>query len=265
VTELHEAQLDGLPVAWRSANGAPVLYVHGVPDSSAIWTPFLERGGGVAVDLPGFGRSLKTADFPYSIAGFERFLKRFIEHVELDRFALVVHDWGAAALAFAQGLPERLTRLVIIDGVPLLPGYRWHRIARAWRTPLLGELMMGSTTPRLARLVLRGANAAPLPDEHLQTMLAHFDHGTQRAILKLYRSAPPPVLAAAGERLGGIEAPALVIWGELDPYIPSRFADDYASALGGEAEVLHVSRAGHWPWYDRPDLIERVVEHVAGQ
>ena len=37
-----------------------------------------------------------------------------------------------------------------------------------------------------------------------------FDHGTQRAILKLYRSADPDVLARAGERLGEVRCPALV-------------------------------------------------------
>ena len=54
-------------------------------------------------------------------------------------------------------------------------------------------------------------------------MLDHFDQGTQRAILRLYRSSPPDVLAAAGERLGELDVPALVVWGTRDPYIPARF------------------------------------------
>ena len=89
-------------------------------------------------------------------------------------------------------------------------------------------------------------------------MLSHFDQGTQRAILRLYRASPPEVLAAAGGALARIRAPGLVLHGERDPYVPARFADGLAAALG-DAEVEHVSGAGHWPWLDRPELIERVA------
>ena len=49
-----------------------------------------------------------------------------------------------------------------------------------------------------------------------------FDPGTQRAILRLYRTSPPEALAAAGARLGTIAAPALVLHGADDRYIPAR-------------------------------------------
>ena len=67
----HHEDIDGQPIFWRSApgEGAPVLYVHGVPTSSDDWVPFLERTGGLAPDLPGFGRSSKRGDLDYSIAG----------------------------------------------------------------------------------------------------------------------------------------------------------------------------------------------------
>ena len=97
-----------------------------------------------------------------------------------------------------------------------------------------------------------------MPDAWLDETLAHFDQGTQRAILRLYRSSPPDRLAAAGRDLGRLTCPALVVWGEHDPYIPPRFAAAYAQALGGPAEVLSLPDAGHWPWLDRPDLVETI-------
>jgi pimeloyl-ACP methyl ester carboxylesterase len=87
----------------------------------------------------------------------------------------------------------------------------------------------------------------------------HYDQGTQRAILQLYRSAPADALAAAGLDLGTLTCPALVVWGEGDRYIPARFADAYAAALGGETAVLHVPGAGHWPLQERPDAADAVV------
>ncbi|HZL47826.1 MAG TPA: alpha/beta hydrolase, partial [Solirubrobacteraceae bacterium] len=235
----NTGDLSGQPVFWRSApppasstngssaadeapTGAPPLYLHGVPTNSDDWLGFLERSGGIAPDLPGFGRSGKANNLDYTIEGYADFIERFLDLVEVERVSLVMHDWGAVGLAFAQRRPERVARVVVINAVPFLPGYRWHRVARVWRTPLLGELAMGSTNRWTLRQASKESNVTPgpLPEEWLDTVLDHFDQGTPRAILRLYRSSPPDVLAAAGARLDRLTMPALVVWGAQDPYIP---------------------------------------------
>ena len=255
---MQRADIDGISVAYRRAegDGTPVLFVHGVPDSSDLWLPFLERVGGVAPDLPGFGRSDKPPSFPYSIEGYATVLERFCDQLGLERVRLVCHDWGAVGLAFAQRRPERVERIVAIDVVPFLAGYRWHKVARAWRTPVVGELTMGFTT--------RGAlqRAARMPREWAEQAMAHFDHGTQRAILRLYRASDPEVLAAAGERLHALAAPALVLWGERDPYLPERFGRELARTLPHATFEL-IDGAGHWPWVDDTDALERAVAFLA--
>ena len=250
----HRAEVAGIEAFWRQAGDARVLYVHGNPNSSDLWVPFLARTGGVAVDLPGFGRSAKPAQFDYSIEGYGQWLEAFVRQLGWERCRLLVHDWGSVGLALA----ERIDRLVIINAVPFLPGYRWHRFARIWRTPVLGELFQGSTTKWGLKRFLPG-----MPDEFIDSIWAHFDHGTQRAILKLYRSAPPQTLAQAGERLGEIRCPALVVWGADDQYLPTRFAHAYGDALGGETTVEVIEGAGHWPWIDRPELVERVCSFLS--
>jgi pimeloyl-ACP methyl ester carboxylesterase len=266
----HDGELDGLPVFWRSAPAPPVLtgasvpvYLHGVPDSSDCWRAFLARTGGIAPDLPGFGRSGKPGSLSYTIDEYDSFIERFLDQLGLERVSLIMHDWGAVGLIFAQRLPERVERIALLDAVPLLPGYRWHRTARIWRTPVLGELAMGTTNRFVLRLLSREGNATPgpMPEEWIESVLAHFDQGTQRAILRLYRSSPPDVLAAAGESLGRLDMPALVLWGMKDPYLPSRFAAEYARVLP-RAELLELPDAGHWPWLDRPDALERIVGFV---
>jgi pimeloyl-ACP methyl ester carboxylesterase len=242
-----------LEVHWRQAGDAPVLYLHGVPTASFDWIPFLERAGGVAPDLPGFGASAKPAEFDYSIDGYAGFLEGFVDQLGLGPLALVVHDWGAVGLALAQRRPELVERLVLFTTVPLLPGFRWHRVARGWRTPLLGELMMGLST--------RWAFRRELPAELADQAWSHFDHGTQRAILKLYRSADPDVLARAGARLDRVRAPALVLWPTRDPYIGAEFGQAFADALGGRVE-LELVDGGHWTWLDRPELVDRVVSFL---
>lgn len=267
----RRVDVGGLEVFLReepaTGGAAPVLYLHGVPTNSGDWLPFLERAGGYAPDLPGFGRSSKPSGFDYSIAGYDRFLEALIGELGLDRFSLVVHDWGSVGLALAQRMPERLERLVVMNAVPLLEGYRWHRVARVWRTPLAGELFMGFSSKWGFKQLGRPAfspRRTP-PDELVDRVWTHFDHGTQRAILKLYRSAPARVLEAAGGELGRIDCPSLVLWGADDPYLPKRFAQLYADALGGAAEVELLESASHWPWMDRPEVVERVTGFLAGR
>ena len=268
VTE-HTVNLGGQPVFWRSAEaaGAPPLYLHGVPSSSDDWVAFVERTGGIAPDLPGFGRSGKRGDGDYTMEGYDRFLEAFLAELGIERVQLLVHDWGAVGLLWAQRFPERVERLVVMNAVPLLAGYRWHRIARVWRTRGAGEVFMGATTRWGLKQVSREANATPgpLPGEFLDSVMEHLDQGTQRAILRLYRTSPEAKLAAAGARLDALRCPALVVWGDRDPYIPARFADEYAAALGGPARVAHLPDAGHWPWFDRPDVVDGVAAFFAGE
>jgi len=246
----RHADIDGLPVSWLEApcEGTPILYVHGVPDSAELWTPFLELTGGIAVDLPGFGASGKPAQWPYSPGGYARFLAAFLDALGVDRVRLVAHDWGAVALS----LGARIVRLVSLDVVPMLPGHRLPWIARVWRTPVLGELAMGFT----GRTLLRRLGG--LSTGHADQVLRHFDHGTQRAILKLYRSDRD-----ATTPLDAVTAPALVLWGERDRYVEPAWAERVAGALGGQAEVEIVRGAGHWPWLDRPDVVRRVAHFLS--
>jgi pimeloyl-ACP methyl ester carboxylesterase len=258
----RQAEIAGIETTWLEDDArTPILYVHGVPNHGAMWEPFLERTGGIAPDLPGFGRSGKPAHFDYSPRGYGDWLEAFVDHAGLDRFALVTHDWGAVGLELAQRRPEAVERLVLIDLVPFLPGYRWHRVARVWRTPVAGELFMGFSTKWGMKRALRQQRAMPEDaiDGQVEQIWPHFDHGTQRAILKLYRSAPPDVLERAGSRLGDLKAPALVLWGERDVYLPTEFAHAYGEALGGEARVEIVPDAVHWIWLDRPNVVDDVA------
>jgi pimeloyl-ACP methyl ester carboxylesterase len=244
---------------------APVLYVHGSPTSSDDWLPFLSRSGGSAPDLPGFGRSGKRGDGDYTMHRYGPWLASFLAARGVDRYRLVVHDWGGIALTLAQEAPERVQRLVIINSVPLLPGYRWHRTARAWRTRVLGELAMGCINPFTLKQLTRESNVTrgPLPEDWRKTVIEHFDLGTQRAILRLYRSADPEALAAAGARLSTLTCPTLVVWGDADPYIPPSFGAAFAAAIPG-AQLLALPDAGHWPWLDRPDVVDTVAAFLAG-
>jgi pimeloyl-ACP methyl ester carboxylesterase len=259
----HTIELDEGPVFYHSSpyDGDPVLYLHGTPTSSDDWIPFLELAGGIAPDLPGFGRTSKSGHLDYSMAGHADFLERFLAEVGIDRVKLVVHDWGAGGgLVFAQRNPDRIERLVLLDAIPLFDGFEWRGLARMWRSPAIGEFAMGSIS---RWMLLRWLRSGSVQDdvwskEHVAAVWDQFDHGTQRAILRQHRDADPTRLAAAGLGLEELDMPALILWGERDPWLGAELAHRYGERLP-YAQVEVVEEAGHWPWLDRPELVERVA------
>jgi pimeloyl-ACP methyl ester carboxylesterase len=269
VIEQATVDVDGTSVFFRRGDGEgpPVVLVHGNPTHSGEWTPFLERLDApfLALDLPGWGRSERPRydRFDGGMHGLASFVDRFLDALDVGAHRLVVHDWGAVALIGAQRRPDRVRRLVVVNAVPLLPGYRWHWVARMWRRRGVGEAFNATSSRFATGMLLRRARAdrGPMPDDFVDMIWSRFDRGTRRAILELYRSAPEDELAAAGSGLGDIDCPALVVWGARDPYLPIEFGRAYAERLPA-AELVEAADAGHWPWIERPDVIERVNEFL---
>ena len=268
--ETGTVMVDGVSTFFRRVpgEGDPVLFVHGNPTGSSDWQPFLERmpGPALALDLPGWGRSEppNPAEFDYSMTGLARFVQRFLQRMAVERYSLVVHDWGALALIGAQEEPERIRGLVVANGVPLLPGYRWHRTARIWRTRGLGEASRVLAARPLVDLGLRESRGdwsrhEPALVDDVTRQLR--ERRRVAAILGLYRSGDPDLLAAAGEGLGQITAPALVVWGMRDRYIPARFGAAYAARFPNST-LIEAREAGHWPWLDSPELVETMIRFV---
>lgn len=266
--EEHTTTIDHVPVFYRSAGpdraGAPPLYLHDAITSSEDWIAFLERTGGLAPDLIGFGRSGKGGHLDYSPSGLTSFVLEFLAALKIEHVRVIGHGWGGAVgLLLAAREPSRVERIVLIDAVPLLPGFSWHGPARMWRRPLIGELAMGATSRRALKRALR--KAAVRPDAwspaRLDAIWEQFDQGTQRALLRLHRAADERELDQLGGQLERLISPALVVWGERDPWFAPKFANEYGAALP-RATVERIPEAGHWPWLDQPRVVELVSEFV---
>jgi pimeloyl-ACP methyl ester carboxylesterase len=264
----HTIELDGAPVFYRSAGEAaePVLYLHGSPTSSDDWVGMLERTGGIAPDLLGFGRTGKAGHRDYTLRGHADFIEWLLAELQIERVTLVAHDWGAGGgLVFAQRHPERIVKLALIDALQLLEGFEYGRAGRMWRTAALGELAIGSVTRWVMKRALTRAtvNQDIWTDERLREVFDQFDQGTQRAILRLHRATGPRELVAAGLELGELDMPALVLWGEQDPWLAASWADAYRERLPN-ATAARAADAGHWPWLERPKVAEQLAAFVQG-
>lgn len=265
----HTISLDDSPVYYRiaeAATGAPPLYLHGIPTSSDDWTEFLARTGGLAPDLIGFGRSGKGEHLDFSLDGLTDFVEDFLAHLDVGEVQIVGHDWGAAvALKFAHRHPERVRRLVLCNAPALVEGFAWPRFVRWWQIRGVGEMLMGATTRTVLTRALRQGCVQPAawPKARIDAVWDQFDQGTQRAILRLYRDADERRLAEAGAGLGALDVPALVLWGQRDPWLAPELGRSYATRLGS-ATLEPIDEAGHWPWLDDPAVVDRVADFLGG-
>jgi pimeloyl-ACP methyl ester carboxylesterase len=268
--EERELVLDGVRVFYRRVpgEGTPLVYCHGNPTHGEEAVPLLERAGGpaIAIDMPGWGRSDRPdpTRFDYSMYGLSAFLERCLDELGVGQRKLVVHDWGGLALIGAQRRPDLVEKLVIVNAVPLLPGYRWHWVAQLWRRRPIGEILNRTTTRSSLALLLRqarGDHRSPMPPEFVDLIWDRWDCGTQAALLQLYRHADPSRLAQAGANLDKLTCPALVLWGDRDVYLPLKFGQAYAEALPNSTFEA-IEGAGHWPWIDDQRVIDRVVNFI---
>lgn len=142
----HE-QVGDVRVFYREAGdrSAPtVLLLHGFAASSYMYRELIpalaDRYHVVAPDLPAFGhtRSPARGDYAYTFANLTATIDRFTRQLELDRYALVVHDYGAPVgwrLALAH--PQRISAIVSQNGNAYEEGLGagWADIRRYWHEP----------------------------------------------------------------------------------------------------------------------------------
>lgn len=266
------ARIDRLRVAgvdMRYAHAGPadastaVVFVHGNPGSADDWTALVaavgERGHAVALDLPDFGETIAAPGFQHTVEGYAGFLDQALAALGIARVHLVLHDFGGPfGLAWASRHLDALASVTVID-TGLLPGYRWHVLARIWRTPLLGEAFQAITTRPAFRSSISRGEPRGLPREFVDRMYDHYDRRTKRAVLKLYRATDDPgggvELAKA---FAALDIPALVIWGEHDRYLPASYAARQRDAFPS-ADIHVLPASGHWPHADAPDTVRRLL------
>jgi haloacetate dehalogenase len=123
--------------------GSPVVLLHGHPRTHTTWhavAPKLaERHFVVMPDLRGYGGSTLPPDAPDHSQSSKRAMAgdvvRLLAGLGHERFAVVGHDRGSlVAFRMAMDHPAAVTRLVVMDGLPVIEHLERTdaRFARAW-------------------------------------------------------------------------------------------------------------------------------------
>jgi pimeloyl-ACP methyl ester carboxylesterase len=233
----------------------PAVFVHGVPDTTAVWDAVvsrLQRKDVVRLALPGFASPLP--------AGFGTTKDEYVDWI-LAQLAvltspidLVGHDWGGLLVARVVPVQPTAVRSWAAGAAPLDREYVWHQAARAWQTPGLGEKVMAGLTPETLQAALV---AAGVPAADAARAGSKLDATMKQCILKLYRSAVN-VGAEWEDDLRQVSASGLVLWGENDPYASVDFGARLAEKT--RARFVQFSQCSHWWQLERPAEVAAELE-----
>jgi haloalkane dehalogenase len=236
-----------------------VLCLHGYPESSYMWRHLLEAVAdagwqAVAPDLPGYG------DSPYAGSGTWQAhvdaVDAFHREQELGEVVLVVHDWGGLiGLRWACEHPD-LVRAMVISNTGFFPDGRWHGMADALRTPGQGEQLVDGLDRDGFAAMLRSVSPN-LDDRSIDEYFkAYGSEERRRGQLEMYRSGEFSELKDYD--LSTVGAPALLLWGEDDPFAPIAGAHRFARELP-DTELVVVDGAKHFVYDEEPQRCSAAV------
>lgn len=234
-----------------------IVFVHGVPETSAIWRKVRSTidGESVALSLPGFGCP-RPDGFGATKDDYVRWLLTELDQIE-GPIDLVGHDWGAGlTYRVATAYGDRLRSWAADIANIAHPDYEWHDFAKVWQTPGEGEAFVESQNAAAPEERAQLFEAMGVPHEDAVEMASSSDPTMGSCILALYRSATPNPHHDWGPWTP-TTAPGLVLHPTDDPFGDETMSAEIAEALGARFE--RIDGAGHfWP-YQAPDKAASIL------
>lgn len=247
--------------------GAPVVLLHGFPDTSYVWRHQISAlvGAGfraIAPDLRGRGKSERPERVEdYQLSNIVADVAGIMDALGVERAHIVGHDWGAAvAWLFASLLPQRVDRLVVLSvGNPAARGMpSLEELQKGWYRLLFLFPGIEQTLQRddwyLMRTLLQGGGDA---DRYIDDLA---QPGALTAGLNWYRAnMQPERLAGPRPPLPPVQAPTLGIFSTGDLYLTEEAMQRSAQAVTGPWRYEHIEGVGHWIPVEAPERLNALL------
>lgn len=256
----YRAQYRGQSIAWGClGEGEPLVLIHGTPFSSQVWrkiAPLLAHRWKVYFfDLLGYGASEKRDGQDVSLAIQNEVLTSLLQEWGVTLPEVLCHDFGGATALRAYYLNQvRYARLTLIDPVALAPwGSPFVRHVRTYEAAFSG--LPAYAHDALLRAYLHSAASSALSEEALQCYMSPWQGEVGQAAF--YRQIAQMDLCYTDEiehRLGAMEHPVQLLWGEEDEWIPLSQGRRLAERLT-EGRLTIVPASGHLMQEDAPEAI----------
>lgn len=254
--------------------GSPVILIHGLGSYIPAWKqniPALSKTHRViALDLPGFGKSSKTAE-DYTIPFFARTVADLQDSLGIDKAVWVGHSMGGQiALQGALSFPDKIARLVLLAPA----GFEsFTEQDAALLTAYVTPESIKATPESVVRQTFKATffefpeEAAFMADDRIAIRQAeHFDRYARAYAGSVEAMLEGPVLSQLPE----ITQPALVIFGKQDMLIPNKqlhagLTTEGVAKAGADklpdSRLEMVDNAGHFVHFEQSEKVNRLVQN----
>lgn len=232
-----------------------IVLIHGLGASAERWEfviPELSKHYKVIVpDLIGFGHSDKPL-VDYTTDFFSDFLGNFLQKLEINKTNIIGSSLGGQITAeFTSQNQDLIENLVLVSpsgimkhSTPALDAY----VLAALYPDLDGaknafQMMAGSSRVVNQKIIEDFVKRMKLPNAKMAFMSTLLGLKNAEVITK---------------SLQKISVPSLIIWGEDDPVIPVKYADDFISSIQ-DCRFYMMDNCGHTPYVDDPSRFSKLV------
>ena len=251
--------------------GPVIVMLHGNPTWSFFYRHLVvrlrDRYRLIVPDHLGCGFSDKPQEYRYRLVDHIDNLEKLLDHLGLERHALMVHDWGGAiGYGYAERHPERLTAQIILNTAAFRSRRMPLRI-RLCRAPLLGKFLVRGLNA-FAGAAVWMAVKKHLPTPVRKAYLAPYDSWENRvALLRFIEDIPldwrhpswETLLRAEGTLCLFKDLPTLILWGGRDFCFNDHFFLEWKQRFP-QARSIYLVNAGHYVLEDASAEAEQFLE-----
>ena len=255
--------------------GPAILFVHGTPTWSFEYRHLIAglkaKRRCVAVDHLGFGLSERPVGAAYTPESHAHRLRTFVDKLGLDRFTLVVHDFGGPI-----GLPLALDGSGRVERLVVMNSWMWSFAGDAEMTKRARMVAggLGKFLYRRLNASLRLITPSAYGDKRKLTKAIHAQYlrvfpdaaSRERVLYALALS----LLGSAGhyeslwKRRASLAAiPTLVVWGVKDSAFRLHQLAKWREAAP-HAQIVELPEAGHWPHEESPEKVVEAIRSFVG-
>jgi pimeloyl-ACP methyl ester carboxylesterase len=264
------ASVGGTTVRWlEQGAGTPVVLVHGIPTSPALWrhvAPRLSAMRVLAFEMTGYGESIPAGrDQDLSVAAQADRLRYWLAELGIERAVLVGHDLGGGVVQIAAvRQPGLCAGLLITNGIGYdswpIPSVKAMRAA----SPLLSRLPAPALQPALAVLLARGHDSAARAKEAFGVHYAPYArHGGGAAMARQVNALDVRDTLAVQDALPRLGVPARVVWGVQDRFQKVEYGARFARDLG--TPLCRIEGGKHFTPEDHPNVLAEQIRSLVDQ
>jgi len=248
--------------------GEILLFVHGTPSWSFDFRNVIKKLKSdfrcIAIDLIGFGLSDKPEHYDYSPQNHSKTLESFVIHKDLQKFTVVVHDFGGPiGLNFAINHTEQIKNIIILNS------WLWSskddpeftKLSKILKSPLLPLLYRYlNFSPRY--ILPKSFGDHKLPKHLLKQYTKPFNNRTQRngalAFAKSLLDDQNWFQELWDQRQSIAFKPTLFIWGMKDPVIKPKYLHKFSSGFPN-SKIIRLDSSGHFPQEEQPETVAQSI------